>query len=1132
MKKSYELGKGICHIPKKLLLVMKLTAFLIILLTMHVSASVYSQNTKLSINMQGTTIKEVLQQIEAKSEFRFIYENEKVNLDDKVNIQVTDEVVENILKKLFDRNEATYTINENNLILINPSSSMSKNSAGNMTGSQQQQLSISGKVTDSAGSPLPGVSVVLKGTTTGTITDADGIYKLTNVAGKATLQFSFVGMKALEISVAGKTTINATLTDETIGLEEVVAVGYGVQKKVNLTGAVSSIGVTQLADKPVATTSQALAGLVPGLSVVQNSGRPGTSASVKIRGTGTFSTAGNDPLVLIDGMAGGLDDVDPSNIENISFLKDAASASIYGNRAANGVILITTKRGTEGKIKISYDNTLGWQKPTELPDFLPSWEYATYYNEAMSNMGKAASYTDAQIQKYKDGSDPDNYPNVNHLKWLINSGSGFQQRHTLGIQGGTAALTYNFSVGYSGQEGMTAKTSNDRYNVLWNMKSKLTNTLTLNTNLNAYTNTFNSPNGEPTSIDGMVGFTVREGPIYAGKKSDGSFGYQDNYSPEAWLSSTSFIKNIAVNVIGTAQLQWETPIKGLSLSGKAGITYNDNKNKSYRAATYFDASKTVGPATLSMNFYGSTYKTLEGLVTYARKINVHSINVLLGSSRETYTYRTLTGGRNTFPNNYLYELTSGAASSATNDGSMSEWALVSFFGRANYSFNDRYLLEANVRYDGSSRFSSANRWGVFPSFSAGWRISEENFWKNSGITRYIDNMKVRGSWGVLGNQNIGTYPYQQVYALGQNAVIGNPGTLISGARVTTLNNPDVTWETTRVTDFGLDFSLFKGKITGVFDYFDKYTDNILSSVQVTKIIGKSIGQSNVGAVSNKGVEINLTYNGKIGKDFRFAIAPNFTYVKNAVEKLADGALTDINNNRIVGEPLGIIYGYTTDGLFVDQAEIDAAETQLVGKASLKPGYVRYVDISGSNGTKDGLVNANYDRSVIGCTTPKYYYGLNLSASYKGFDFSALLQGLGGYQRLIGSYMAYAFYNGGQIQRWQVENRWTTSNPDKWAKYPRLETLNMNNTNLQTSTYWLRNASFLRVKNVQIGYTFPKALMQKIGIENLRVFASGQNLFNFTSFYKGWDPENEIATGDAPSFYPINSIYSFGLNVKF
>lgn len=1004
------------------------------------------------------------------------------------------------------------------------------------TVSAQSLREINGTVTDASGEPLIGVSVLVKETSNGTITDINGKFNVNAAIGN-TLQVSYVGYTTQDVKITSISPLHVVLKEDTKHLEEVVVVGYGTQKKVNLTGSVSSITADELANKPVMSTAQALAGLAPGLSVLTNSGNPGASATVRIRGTGTFSNASNDPLVLIDGLSGNIDDVDPADIQSISFLKDAASASIYGNRAANGVILIETKKGTEGKTTISYSNSFGWQKVTEMPDFLPSWEYAEYYNMAMRNMGRQNTYSEDQIRKFKDGSDPDNYPNVNHLKWLMESGSGFQHQHNISIQGGNSKTSYNVSLGYRNQEGMTAKTSNERMTALVSLKSEIAKGLIMNISLNAYNNKYHAPNGSG-GIGAIIGYSVREPSIYAGQKSDGTFGYQDNYSPEAWLNSESFVENISRNVRGTGQLTWETPIKGLSLIGKAGVSYWTGFDKSYEAETYFDDNKTVGPSNLSVNSYNNTYTTFDAMATYEKQIQDHAFKILVGTSVEQSYDRSLYGYRNTFPNNYLYELSSGDKSTANNSSDLKENALISYFGRINYSFKDRYLLEGNFRYDGSSRFAKNNRWGLFPSVSVGWRISEESFWKESKISNVFDNLKFRASYGVLGNQNIdkddkenkGNYPYQQTYSLGHDYVFG--GTLLSGAYLPTYKNQDITWEKTAITDFGIDFSLFNGALSGTVDYFYKYTSDILSSVEVAGIMGRAVGESNVGAVSNKGIETMLTYNGKIGRAFRFSISPNFTWLKNAVEELSNGATEEINNNRIVGQPIGIIYGYETEGLFVDQTEIDNAPAQLVDKGSLKPGYVKYKDISGPDGKPDGKVDAQYDRKVLGSTTPKFYYGLNLTASYKGFDFAALLQGLGGHKRLIGSYMAYAFYNGGQIQRWQADNCWTTENPDKWAEYPRVETLNMNHPNLQTSDYWLRNASFLRVKNVQLGYTLPKALTKKVGMEQVRIYVSGQNLFNFSSFYKGWDPENEINTGDGPNYYPLNAIYSFGFNFKF
>ena len=612
----------------------------------------------------------------------------------------------------------------------------------------QVQSNVKGLVTDSSGEPLIGVSILVKSTNNGTVSDLDGKFTVTAKTGDI-LHISYVGYISQEIKAEENKQLRIIMEEDTKKLEEVVIVGYGTQKKVNLTGSVSSISAEDLASKPVMSTAQALAGLAPGLSVLQTSGRPGTGATVKIRGTGTFSNAGTDPLVLIDGLSGNIDDIDPNDIQSISFLKDAASASIYGNRAANGVILVETKKGVQGKTTITYSNSFGWQRPTELPDFLPSWEYAEYYNMAMRNMDKQDAYLPEEIQKFKDGSDPDNYPNVNHLKWLLESGSGFQHQHNVSIQGGNATTNYNLSIGYRNQEGMTANTSNERMTALFTMKSEIAKGLTLNLNINAYNNKYNAPNGEPQSIDGMIGYAVRQGPIYAGQKSDGSFGYQDNYSPEAWLASESFVQNINRNISASGQLKWDTPVEGLSFIGKAGVNYWTKYDKAYRADTYFDESKTVGPASLNVWTANNTYTTFEALATYEKRIKDHSFKLLAGTSVEQSANRGLEGYRNTFPNNYLYELGSGDKATATNNSSLEEYALLSFFGRINYSLKDRYLLEANLRYDGSSRFADGHRWGIFPSVSAGWRISEEDFWKNSSVSNIFDNLKVRASYGVL-----------------------------------------------------------------------------------------------------------------------------------------------------------------------------------------------------------------------------------------------------------------------------------------------------------------------------------------------------------------------------------------------
>ena len=414
----------------------------------------------------------------------------------------------------------------------------------------QAQGNVSGIVTDYVGEPLVGASVAVQGSSVGVLTDVNGAFSVPAKAGDV-LKFSYIGYVTQEVKVGNNPVINVTLAEDKMALDEVVVVGYGAQKKVNLTGSVASVTAEDIVNKPVMSTSQALAGLVPGLSVISDTGKPGASADLKIRGTGTFSSAGNDPLVLIDGMSGNIDDIDPNDIQSISFLKDAASASIYGNRAANGVILVETKKGSEGRTIVSYSNNFGWQKAAEMPELLDSWEYATYMNMAMKNMGKEKKYSDEEIQKFKDGSDPDNYPNVNHLKWVLGSGNGFQNQHNIGVKGGTSRLQYNLSLGYRNQNGLTAKTYNRRFTGLFNFHALICKGLNVDVNMNAYSNTYNEPG---PNINEIVGYSVREYATIPGKKSNGFYGHHENYAPEAYIESESFSKTLTRNFAGQLQL--------------------------------------------------------------------------------------------------------------------------------------------------------------------------------------------------------------------------------------------------------------------------------------------------------------------------------------------------------------------------------------------------------------------------------------------------------------------------------------------------------------------------------------------------------------------------------------------------
>jgi TonB-dependent starch-binding outer membrane protein SusC len=1114
----------LCRNLTKTILVMKFTAFLILAACLNVSANGYAQQVTLSSH--DVSLKKVFKEIKKQTGYNFLFTSELIRKFDKIDVEVRKASIQQVLYQCLQGTQLAYTIVENTIVIkkkteVPPPATIAVNLPDKI---------VKGRVTDESGKPLQGVSVVIKGSSNGTSTDANGDFQI-NIPDNSSrvLALSFVGMETQEVVIGKSSDLIISLHANTSKQQEVVVVGYGTQKKVNLTGSVSTVSADDLENRPITQASQALAGLAAGVTVIQGSGRPGSDgAAIQIRGLGTFSSAGNEPLVLIDGLASSMNDVDPNNIESISVLKDAASASIYGTRGANGVILIKTKRGQKGKLQVGYNNYIGWQKVTKTPDFLPSWQFATLRNEANENMGIGASYTEAEIEKFKSGSDPDNYPNVPHLKNLLNSGTGFQSNHNLNFMGGDERNAYLFSLSYLGQDGVVARNSYEKYNFLLNFDSKIKDNLVLRVNLSGYSSATNEPRHSLGDVTDMIAAAVREPSVFAGRKSDGTFGHQDTFSPEAWLASESFSKRRSKMFLGGVELAWEL-VKGLTISGKAGYNYSNNQYKNFTSTVTFDPTSTLGPNSLVVGNGDGALLTVQSLIQYTKKINRHNFTVLGGFSQETYQDNFNSAYRDNFPNNLLYQLNAGASSSMTNNGTGGEWALRSYFGRLNYSFRDKYLFEANARYDGTSRFPESGRWGLFPSFSAGWRLSEESFVKDN--LTWIDNLKLRASWGKLGNQNIGNYPYQSFVTLGRDYTFG--GSVVSGAAVTTLANKDITWESTQITDIGLDLSIFKGKLSLVLDYFDRKTSGILYNIAVSSTLGLSPSEVNAGGVKNTGFEVLLNWQTSIGP-VKLAVVPNFSYTKNSVTELGSGLLKSINANNpstglFVNYSLGSIYGYETDGLFVDAGDISKYPKQPYVAA---PGSIRYKDLSGPDGVPDGIVNADYDRKIIGSTLPKYTFGATLNAAFKNFYLSVLLQGLAGFEKQMTSYEAFAFYNAGQVQKWQADNRWTSSNPNPNAGYPAFTTTNANHGNTFVSTYWNRKGGFIRAKNIQIGYDFPKAITNKLKVNKLGLFISGQNLFTIDNFYQGWDPEMIQDNSFGPRFYPITSIYTFGLNVKF
>ncbi len=983
--------------------------------------------------------------------------------------------------------------------------------------------------------PLEGVTVQLHAVTHTVKTDRLGRFEfLTGQKLPFKIKVSFVGYVSKELIASISPTV-IELEPSTEEIDEIVVVGYGTQRKKDLTGSLETIQQEQLVEKPVISLGQALQGEAVGVTIQQADGRPGSSPSVIIRGHGTFSSAGNQPLVLIDGIPGSLDAVNPQDVDNISILKDASSAAIYGARAANGVILVQTKKGIRDKTQIIYNATVGFSELADMPKFVDSWIYAQAYNEALTNAGQGAVYSEEDIQHFINGNNPDLYPNDKHYEMAFDN-QAYQTFHNLSFAGGGEKLTYRLSGGYLRNDGLLQNNRSssykdnlenfyNKYNIRLNLDNQLTDKLKLTANFAGVVDDETGPGAQTGDRNTMRVVTriARMPSAIPARTSEGYYGRVDKGAPWADLDANSFEYERNSNFTGNVNLDYQL-FGPLTLQLRSGYVYNNQNYKLFAADEQVDATTYNGPAKLDVNWDLRRELTLEGLVSYQQSFGDHDISGLAGYSQIESKYEYLTGYRDEFPTNDLYELDAGSSANQKNTGGASAWALVSFFGRAKYSFKDRYLVEANLRYDGSSRFRDGKKFGLFPSFSAGWNIAEEQAVQDA--LPWVSGLKLRASWGRLGNQQIGNYPYQSFLSSGSNAVWGdniNPGVTLN-----TLPFRDIGWESTEISDIGLDVSVLNGQLNFVADYYNKTTSDILYSVTTAGVLGLDTSPVNAGKVRNSGWDFQLTYKGKVG-DFGYSISPRYASIHSEVLQLAN-IERDIANGLFVGQPLHAIYGYVADGLFRDEEDIANYAKQAYDAV---PGDIKYKDISGPDGVPDGKVDAAYDRRVIGQTTPKYNFGLSLSANWKGFDFNILLDGAGGMKKYLSNMAGRAFANKSNVQQWMWDNRWTPENPDPNAIYPRFYTHGGGNDEPYSyiSTYWAKDASYLKVRSALVGYTFNQALSKKIGVGQARIFLSGRNLLTFDRFFEGWDPEIDVMVGEGVH-YPMTRTYILGLNINF
>jgi len=1010
-----------------------------------------------------------------------------------------------------------------------------------------QEREVKGKVTDNeTGENLPGVNIIVKGTTQGTTTDAKGEYSIA-VSSNATLVFSFIGYQTLEASVGNQTTMNIALVIDYKALEEVVVVGYGTQRKVDLTGAVGSLRAADIdiGSKPITSPDQLLAGRVAGVQITNRSGDPGAPIDVRIRGVGTAGV--NAPLWVIDGVpivqtsnitvntsstteSNPLAGINPSDIESIDVLKDASAAAIYGARAANGVIIVTTKRGKEGKAQLTYDGYIGAGT---------AWKKLDVLN--------TSQYIDIQNQLGRDYSQFAGKPDVNWQDQVFRTSK--VQNHNIGINGGSATANYFVGVGYMDQQGLELGQSFKRYSLKANSDIKVGKRIKIGESI--LLSSFDRSVQAEEAIFAAAG-SARNQPFFPVFDPNGPGGYAaenvanrgagGNSSNFAMRTDPDFVYTTVVSNKVLANVYGELEIlDGLKYRISGGIDYNVGVGDYFAGDLGFDGFPKASflvqerPIELTTNFNQT--------LTYIKAIGKHNFTFLAGHEETNFQYDKVRIQGNDLFNPSIKFASTGVQVGAANEAD--HWALRGFLGRINYVYNDKYLFTFNIRQDLSSRFSEQNRSQAFPSFSAGWRLSQESFFPKNAI---IDDIKIRAGWGQTGNQFTGTnFAFVSTlqptifYVVGQGSQ-----TVVRGPAPINFVNPDLRWETNTQFDIGADVSFWEGKMNLTFDYYNKISNDILLGKPLPYTSGFFLPtDANIGQMINKGIELSLNYNGASG-GFKYTVGGNLTTVTNEVLDLGDineiiSGVGGAGTHRTrVGDPIGSFYGYQTDGIYQNQAEVDAALPD-ANSAGPVPGDIRFKDVSGPNGVPDGLIDAN-DRTNLGSPIPKFYFGINGSASYKNFDLSLLLQGVNG-QKVYNQ-------NRAAMEDLQGSQNFLTSTLGYWkgegtsTSMPRL-TQSDDNQNNRYSDRWIENASFMRIRNIQLAYSIPSDRLEswtKGMISRFRVYVAAQNLFTFTK-YSGFDPEvtrgqsfqkgeTPLSNGQDGGSSPQPRIIQFGWQVTF
>ncbi len=1146
---------------------MKLLSVFLFCGSMVISAAGYAQNKRVTIQESTISIQELFEQIENSADCRFAYSNSQLNPQQIVSVNVKDSDVEEVLKQVLDKN-LTYKVIENYYVIVDK-----QVNTVNRAFMQQEQV-VKGLVTDDKGEPLPGVNVFEESNrTNGVITGIDGNYSITVDSESTALTFSFIGYEAQTIQVAGRSEINITLIEETTGLDEVVIVGFGTQKKVNVTGAVASVDSKVLESRPVQNVSQALQGVVPGLNFYHNNqgGTLDNTMSVNIRGAGSIGDGSNSsPLILIDGVEGNMNALNPTDIENISVLKDAASSAVYGSRAAFGVILITTKSGKAGKTKVSYSGNVRFADAVQIPEMMDSWHFASYFNEAAANSGQGAVFSPEVMERIElyqkwqrgevEGPVDGTVLNPSNNRWNKYTGANANtdwfaemyqnwvpsQEHNISMSGGNEKVTYVISSNFLDQEGLIRHGSDEfnRYSLNGKVSANLTDYITVkysnrwireeyerpsymsglffhNIARRWPTNPVRDPNGY--YMEGMEILQMEDGGI---DKKQTDYLYQQIHA------IVEPVKNLKIYAEGNYNTKtifnhWDVlPIYGHDGDGNpyaAPWSGGDAGSSSVAESAYKENF-------LSGNIYADYFKQFD---------SGHYFKVMVGANAELMKTRNVYGNRKDLITPLVPTLNTATNETPSVGGGYGHWSTAGFFGRLNYNFQEKYLFEANIRRDGTSRFIGDKTWGTFPSFSFGWNVARENFF--GSLSDKISTLKIRASWGQLGNTNTKAwYPFYQSMPV----YVGSGSWLVDGkkpnySRAPGLVSTLMTWETVESWDIGVDWSAFNGKFTGLFDVFKRTTKDMIGPApELSSFLGASVPKINNADMESYGWELELSYRDRKG-DFSWGAKVALSDDQQKVTRYPNDSY--YLGSWYSGRKDGDIWGYTTVGIAKSQEEMDAHLAN-VNQSSLgnqwSAGDIMYADVNGDGEVNSGAytLEDHGDLSVIGNSAPRYKYGITVDASWKGIDFSMFWQGVGKRDYALGG----AYFWGASGGMWQsagfkehwdffrAEDNPLGANLDSY--YPR--PLFTSTKNQKTQSRYIQDASYLRLKNIQLGYTLPKNLTSKVGMQSVRLYVSGDNLLTFSDITGVFDPELLGGDWGPGKLYPLSKTISMGINVNF